>query len=132
MLTIGGGLAGCLPTEQGTMYLHDEAALGPYSGSVLAGNYCFVSGKIGNRSGTFEHEVDTAIEAVQQELARAGLTLAHVVSVTVFVTDIATYSQFNEVYARRFAEPHPARAMVQVVALPGDARVEIQAIARRQ
>ena len=114
------------------MYQETQRRLGPYSGAVLSGDFCFVSGKIGERGGNFEHEASTAIDAVEGELARAGLSLADVVQVTVYVTDIANFHEFNEVYASRFDEPYPARAVVGVSDLPGQARVEIQAVARRQ
>jgi 2-iminobutanoate/2-iminopropanoate deaminase len=105
--------------------------LGPYSGSVLSGDFCFISGKIGDTSGTFDAEASSALDALEQELSRAGLTLYQLVQVTVYLTDIEHYEAFNEVYAARVPEPYPARAVVQVDALPGDARVEIQATARR-
>ncbi len=115
-----------------TVYQQAQRPLGPYSGAVLSGDFCFVAGKIGERGGSFEHEASTAIDAIEGELARAGLSLAHVVQVTVYVTDISNYHDFNEVYASRFDEPYPARAVVGVDDLPGQARVQIQALARRQ
>jgi 2-iminobutanoate/2-iminopropanoate deaminase len=124
-------LTACFPLESGAVYMHADAPLGPYSGSVLSGNFCFVSGKIGDTSGTFDAEASSALDALEQELSRAGLTLYQLVQVTVYLTDIDNYEAFNEVYAARVPEPYPARAVVQVDALPGDARVEIQATARR-
>ena len=124
-------LTACFPLEPGAVYMHADEPLGPYSGSVLSGNFCFVSGKIGDASGSFEAEVSGALDALEQELSRAGLTLYQLVQVTVYLTNIDYYEEFNEVYAARIPEPHPARAVVQVDALPGDARVEIQATARR-
>ena len=124
-------LTACFPLESGTVYMHADEPLGPYSGSVLSGNFCFVSGKIGDTSGSFEAEVSGALDALEQELSRAGLTLYQLVQVTVYLTNIDNYEVFNEVYAARVPEPYPARAVVQVDALPGDARVEIQATARR-
>ena len=118
-------------TSGGLIHHKDDKALGPYSGSVLAGDTCFVSGKIGSSRKSVEEETDTAIDALEAELARAGLTLDDVVSVIVYMTDIDNYSQVNAVYARRFHDPFPARACVAVKALPARARVEIQAIARR-
>jgi 2-iminobutanoate/2-iminopropanoate deaminase len=123
-------VAGCSSSE--TTHQPAVGALGPYSGAVLSGDFVFVSGKIGERGGEFDHEVQTAIDAVEEELRRAGLALADLVSVTVYVTDMASYGQFNEIYAARVPEPYPARAVVAVSALPGGARVEIQAIARRR
>ncbi len=105
--------------------------LGPYSGAVDAGNLLFVSGKIGTRGGSFEQEAHTAIQAVQEQLVLSGLTLADVVSVTVYLTDLDNYGEFNRIYAAHFTEPFPARAVIEVARLPGDARVEVQAIAAK-
>ena len=93
-------------------------------------NLVFVSGKIGNRGGSFDVEVNTAINAIEKELARSGVTLADVISVTVYLTDLDLYGEFNSIYAKRFSNPYPARALVEVSRLPGDARVEIQVIAK--
>jgi len=105
--------------------------MGPYSGSVLADELIFVSGKVGERGGTLQQEFETAIDAVEQELAAFGASLADVVSVTVFFASMDDYAAFNDIYARRFPRPYPSRAVAAVSALPGGARVEIQAIARR-
>lgn len=108
-----------------------EGALGPYSAAVVAGDLCFVSGKIGERGGTFAHEVETTIDAVEAELVREGLGLGDVVAATVYLTDMGRYGEFNEIYGERFPAPYPARACVAVAALPGAARVEIMVTARR-
>ena len=108
-----------------------EGALGPYSGSVLSGGLCFVSGKIGTRGDTFAVEVRTAIDAVEKELQRSGLGLADVVSATVYLTDMTLYGELNTLYAERFPAPHPARTCIAVKELPAGARVEIQVIARK-
>ena len=121
-----GGCASSPPTE----HVEAAGALGPYSGAVRSGGFCFLSGKIGERGGTFASEADTALDAVEQELAKSGLTFADLVSVTVYVTDMGLYGEFNEIYARRLGKPYPARAVVGVRALPGGARVEIQSVAR--
>ncbi|MHC4141977.1 MAG: RidA family protein [Planctomycetota bacterium] len=124
-------LTACFPLESGTVYMHADAPLGPYSGSVLSGDFCFVSGKIGDANGSFEAEASSAMTALEQELSRAGLTLYQLVQVTVYLTNIDNLEAFNDVYAARVPEPYPARVVVQVDALPGDSRVEIQATARR-
>ena len=109
-----------------------EGALGPYSAAVSTGDLVFLSGKIGKGGQTLAEDVEKAIEAVEGELARLELTLADVVSVNVFVTDLSGYAELNAAYAKRFPEPYPARTTVGVSALPGGARVEIQAVARRK
>ncbi len=109
----------------------DPNALGPYSAAVLSGDVAFLSGKIGERGGTFEHEVETTIDAVEAELRALGLGLGDVLSATVYLTDMNDYKRFNAIYASRVPAPYPARACVAVAALPGGARVEIQVVARR-
>ena len=115
-----------------TVHKPAEGAIGPYSGSVLAGDFCFAAGKIGRRGDSFQTEVHTAIDAVEVELARSGLRLKDVVSATVYLTDMARYPQLNEIYSERFPAPYPARACIAVRELPAGARVEIQVIARRR
>ena len=107
-------------------------ALGPYSGSVTAGGLVFASGKIGERGGSFAHEAETALQAVADELARAGCGLDDLVSVTVYLTDMDLYDAFNEVYAATLPSPWPARVCVAVAALPGGARVEVAGVAARR
>ena len=120
-------LAACATTE----HLAAEGALGPYSGSVRAGGFVFCSGKIGTRGDAFRTEFETALDAVERELARSGLDLSHVVQANVFLTDLGLYKELNGIYASRFSKPYPARTTVGVHALPGNARVEIAVIARR-
>jgi 2-iminobutanoate/2-iminopropanoate deaminase len=115
-----------------TDHLPAEGALGPYSAAVSAGDLVFLSGKIGQRGGPFAVEAGTAIDAVEADLEKLGLGLADVVSVQVFVTDIGLYPELNQVYAERFPKPYPARTTVGVSALPGGARIEVQAIAARR
>ena len=125
------GLAGCITTSP-TVHREAEEALGPYSGSVSAGGLCFVSGKGGNPHSTFAGEVAGAIDAIEKELVRAGLGLADIVSVTIYLTDMSFYEEMNAVYGSKIPKPHPARTCVAVASLPGDFRVEIQAVARHR
>lgn len=113
-------------------HLPAENALGPYSAAVSSGDLVFLSGKIGKGGSSFGDEVSAAIDAIEKDLVRMKLTLADVVSVNVFVTDMAAYPELNAVYAKRFPQPYPARTTVAVTALPGGARVEIQAVATRK
>lgn len=122
-------LASCNATRP--QHLAAENALGPYSASVETRGLVFVSGKGGKSGGAFADEAEAAVRAVEKELARTKLTLADVVSVNVFLTDMGQYAEFNTVYARLFPKPYPARACVAVSALPAGLRVEIQAVAAR-
>ncbi|MAF66572.1 MAG: reactive intermediate/imine deaminase [Planctomycetes bacterium] len=106
-------------------------ALGPYSAVVEAGPFLFLSGRIGERGGSYAREAETAIDGVEEELERHGASLADVVSVTLFLTDMECYGETNAIYAARFPAPYPTRTCVEVARLPGDARIEITAIARR-
>ena len=126
---LGCGL-GCSTTSSKPEFMLAEGALGPYSDLVRVGDLVFVSGKIGSvRDASFAEEVESAIDRVEEALARVGLNLTHAVAATVFLTDIDNYAAVNEVYARRFSSPYPARACVAVKALPAGARVEIQVTA---
>ena len=107
-----------------------EGALGPYSASVTTATTCYVSGQIAPNP-DFAKEAEGALRKVERELNRCGLGLGDVTSATVFLTDIALYRAFNDVYARVMPSPYPARTCVAVSALPGGARVEIQMVAAR-
>jgi 2-iminobutanoate/2-iminopropanoate deaminase len=111
-------------------------ALGPYSLAIRTDNLVFMSGTIGVDpasgdlvSGGVGSETRQALTNMQNILAGAGSDLSAVVKTTVFLTDIKDYSEVNAIYAEFFAEDPPARSAVQVVALPGGAQVEIEAIA---
>jgi 2-iminobutanoate/2-iminopropanoate deaminase len=113
-------------------------AIGPYAQAVDTGGLVFCSGQVGLDPATgrlveggIVAETARAIENLQAVLAAAGLALADVAKTTVFLADLAEFKTMNEVYARYFPAPHPARATVQVAALPAKARVEIEAIAVR-
>ncbi len=110
-------------------YSYDPRALGPYSSAVRFGETVFLAGKVGRDRRSFATEVSSAIDAVEQQLDELGLTLADVLSVTTYLTDMGKYQTFNEIYRERFPSPYPARTCVAVLALPGGAQVEIQAIA---
>ncbi|MCZ6837503.1 MAG: Rid family hydrolase [Planctomycetota bacterium] len=128
-VVLTGLLSGCVTQSRTPVHHKAQGALGPYSGSVEAGGLIFVSGKIGQRGGAFDLEVETTLDAVESELTRLGATFDDVVQATVFLTDLDNYARFNEIYGRRMGDPYPARACVEVSRLPGEARVEVQVIA---
>jgi enamine deaminase RidA (YjgF/YER057c/UK114 family) len=108
----------------------------PYSETVTIGDAVFVSGCLPVDEA--EHLVegrkealDAALATVGRRLGKIGLTLADVVKLNYFVTDMADRALANEQYVATWPEPRPARSIVQVVALPRGASVEIDAIARR-
>lgn len=113
-------------------------ALGPYSQAVVAGDVVFCAGQVGLDPATgklvpggIAAETARVLENLGAVLAAAGLSLGDVVKTTVFLADLAEFAAMNEVYGRHFVPPYPARATVQVGALPAGARVEIEAIAVR-
>ncbi len=112
------------------------APIGPYSQGVDSGAvYC--SGSVGLDPAT-GNLVDGVVAQTSRALANleavlnaAGLGLNDVVKTTVFMVDLAEFSQMNEEYGKHFSPPFPARSTVQVSALPKGARVEIDAVAVR-
>jgi 2-iminobutanoate/2-iminopropanoate deaminase len=112
------------------------AAIGPYSQALRTGEWIFISGQIplDPVSGQIvQGDVTAQSERVMKNLdallAAAGSSFADVVKTTVYLVDLAHFAAVNEVYARWFEPPYPARATVQVAALPRGALVEIDAIA---
>jgi 2-iminobutanoate/2-iminopropanoate deaminase len=118
--------------------LDAPGAIGPYSQgvSVPAGRLVFLSGQIpldpktGQLvTGDIEQETGRVMENLGAVLAAAGLSFEQVARCTIFLTDLNDFAKVNEVYGRYFPKDPPARATVQVSALPKGARVEIDAIA---
>jgi 2-iminobutanoate/2-iminopropanoate deaminase len=128
-------MCGCGAQQVEQRFMPARGAIGPYSGSVIAGDLCFVSGKIAPESaagGAFADEVSAAIDAVRDELATSGLTMGDIVSVTAYLTDMSQFAEFNRIYVERFAQPYPARTTVGVASLPAGRRVEITVVALRR
>lgn len=115
----------------------DAYTVGPYSPAQKLGNFLFVSGQIAlnQQTGVLENkdiEVETrqALGNLMIVLHNAGVDSSDVVSTTIYLKDIADYPKVNTIYGGYFQQGnYPARATVQVAALPRDAHVEISAIA---
>ncbi len=112
------------------------AALGPYSQAVVAGEWVFASGQIpidpatGDLiDGGITEQTDRVLKNLAAVLHEAGLSLDRVVKTTVYLTDMGTFGEMNEMYAKHFGDHRPARATVQVAALPKNVGVEIDVIA---
>ncbi len=112
------------------------AAVGPYSQGVAAAGLVFTAGQIGLDPATGKFVPGGVVEQARRALdnARAvveagGATLADVVKVTVFLTDMGDFAAFNEVYREFFTADFPARSAVGVAALPVGALVEVEMIA---
>jgi 2-iminobutanoate/2-iminopropanoate deaminase len=112
-------------------------AIGPYSQGIDVGAALYVSGQIPAApdgtlvAGGVAAQTERCLKNVAAVLAGAGLSLADVVKTTVYMTDLSQFAAMNEVYAKHFQAPYPARATVQVAALPKGAGVEIEAVAVR-
>lgn len=110
------------------------AAIGTYSQAVRVGDSIYLSGQIGlnPQSGTleagFEAQVVRVFENLKAVAEAAGVDLDHAVKLNLYLTDLANFAQVNEVMARYFQSPYPARAAVGVKELPRGALVEADAI----
>ena len=112
------------------------AAIGPYSQATRSGNTLYISGQlpVNPASGDIDApdaagETKQSLENIRSILASAGAQMDNIVKTTVFLTDMEDFAAMNAVYAEYFSEPYPARAAFQVVKLPKNAKVEIEAIA---
>jgi 2-iminobutanoate/2-iminopropanoate deaminase len=110
----------------------------PYSQAIVHGDLVFVSGQLGidpesNEvvAGGIAAQTERALENVRAILEEAGSSLANVLQSSIFLIDLQDFSAMNEVYARLMGEVYPARATVQIAALPSGARIEIAVIASR-
>jgi len=110
-------------------------AIGPYSQAVKSGKTVYISGQIPLDPETMtevEGDIEAKIERVFRSLTAiaeaAGGTLADTVKLNVFLTDLSNFQIVNEVMARHFKQPYPARAAIGVAALPKDVDVEMDAI----
>jgi len=113
------------------------AAIGTYSQAVEADGTVYLSGQIPLVPATMEmvegdvrRQVEQVFDNLSAVAEAAGADLDRVVKLTVYLTDLADFGVVNEVMQARFSPPYPARAAVQVAALPKGARVEVDAILR--
>ena len=112
-------------------------AIGPYSQAVVSDGWVFCSGQIPINPETGELELGSVAEQTDRVLRNlaavlraAGSSLGLVVKTTVFLSDMRSFAEMNEVYARHFGDHRPARAAVQAAALPRFCDVEIECVAR--
>jgi reactive intermediate/imine deaminase len=110
-------------------------AIGPYSQAVRVGDTVYVSGQIpldpvsgALVSGDIEAEVRRVFDNLQAIAQASGGSLASVVKLSVFLTDLSHFAKVNEIMAIYFSEPYPARAALGVAALPRGARVEMECV----
>jgi 2-iminobutanoate/2-iminopropanoate deaminase len=114
------------------------APIGPYSAAIAVDRLVFCSGQVGIDpttgsmvDGGIEAQAERALRNLAAVLDAAGVGFEDVVKTTIFLADIADFRAVNGVYARFVEDPPPARSTFAVAALPGGARVEIEAIAIR-
>jgi reactive intermediate/imine deaminase len=110
-------------------------AIGTYSQAVRAGDTVYLSGQIALDpatkelvSGDIEAEIRRVFENLKAVAEAAGATLAHAVKVNIYLTDLGHFAKVNELMARYFPLPYPARAAVGVAQLPRGARVEAECV----
>jgi len=115
------------------------AAIGTYSQAIRAGETVYISGQIPLEpatgaliDGSFQERVRQVFTNLAAIASAAGLSLGDAVKITVFLQDLGRFGELNEEMARHFNPPYPARAAVQVSALPRGTDVEIDAILVRR
>ena len=112
------------------------AAIGPYSQAIEVNGMIYTSGMIlidpstGELvTGSVEAQAEQAISNLEALLAASGSSIEKVVKTVVFISNMDDFGKINEVYAKHFKEPYPARSCVQVARLPKDVAIEIEAVA---
>lgn len=118
--------------------IHTEKApkaVGPYSQAVSTGQFLFTAGQVGMDAGTgklveggIQEQTRQVLENLKAVLAAAHTDFSKVVKTTVFLQDMKTFADFNQVYGEYFPSEPPARSTFQVGALPLGAMVEIEMI----
>jgi 2-iminobutanoate/2-iminopropanoate deaminase len=107
----------------------------PYSQAIKAAGLVFVSGQLGLRPGDTEigggigEQTEQVFSNLRAILEEAGSGLDRLVKTTVYLAQLNDFAEMNEVYARHVGDQPPARATIEVSALPSGAKVEIEAIA---
>jgi len=114
------------------------AAIGPYSQAIISGDLVFLSGQIPLDPETMELVAGGIEPQAQQVFANlsavavaAGSSLQHAVKLTIYLTDLGNFAVVNGIMEQHFQQPYPARATIQVSALPKGAAIEIDAILAR-
>ena len=110
-------------------------AIGPYSQAVKAGGFLFVSGQIPINPETgdlmiasIEEQANQVILNLKSICEAAGSGLEDIVKLTIYLTDLENFAKVNEAMLEYFPEPYPARATVEISALPLGVNVEMDAI----
>lgn len=110
------------------------APVGPYSQGIIAGGFLYISGQLPlGENGLMPTDIIAQSHNVMKNLLAvlqaAGLDFTHLVKTTVYLDDLADFTEFNAVYAEYLVKPFPARVCIQAAALPRGALVEVEAVA---
>ncbi len=112
------------------------ATIGPYSQAIEVNGMIYTSGMIPIDPstgelviGSVEAQAEQAISNLEALLAASGSSIEKAVKTVVFISNMDDFGKINEVYAKHFKEPYPARSCVQVARLPKDVAIEIEAVA---
>jgi 2-iminobutanoate/2-iminopropanoate deaminase len=110
-------------------------ALGPYSQAIQWGDVVFISGQIPLIPSTgelndasFSDQVNQVIDNLEAICIEAGASLDHILKLTLFLTNLEKFDVVNKIMERRFSEPFPARATVEISKLPKGVEIEMDAI----
>lgn len=112
--------------------------IGPYSVYRLCENVGFCSGMLPidpETNNMVENDINTqtkrCLDNIENLLKELGLNMSNILKITVYLKDLAHFSDMNEVYSTYFKDPYPARTCIQVCALPKDSLIEIEVIFER-
>ena len=111
------------------------AAIGPYSQAQVVNGLVYTSGQIGIDPATgalvegLEAQANQVLKNLSELLKAAGSDMSKVIKTTVFIKDMNDFGKVNEIYAKYFTEPFPARSCVEVARLPKDCLMECEVIA---
>lgn len=110
------------------------AAIGPYSQAIKVGNLLFTSGQIPLNPQTseipegVEAQAEQAFTNVKNLIEASGASIDNTVKTVVFIQNMDDFGKINEIYAKYFTEPYPARSCVEVAKLPKGVLLEVEAI----
>lgn len=109
-------------------------AIGPYSQAIKVGEFLFTSGQIPINPATgeipvgVEAQAEQALTNVKNLIEASGASIENTVKTTVFIKDMNDFAKINEIYAKYFTAPFPARSCVEVARLPKDVLLEVETI----
>lgn len=114
------------------------AAIGPYSQAIEIGNFVFTSGMIPINpatgelvTGSVEAQAEQVFSNLQHLIEASGSSMDKVIKTVVFIQNMEDFGKINEIYAKYFPEPYPARSCVEVARLPKDVALEVEAIVEK-